>query len=179
MVAKPELKGWGLLNARWGIFCAILCNRVGVHVYIWVSVGDLLLISRSVPAWDFFCRWLTMQRSLFTRKSENHQCCWEVFFIYIYWLCLSLFICLCDADKPFRYVWVTPCVYWCQCVFPRQIGCKTTLYPDISISTINKEWNAMGGFVLSYGEIVLFGRIYFKERKSLQSNLSISKIWDN
>lgn len=36
----------------------------------------------------------------------------------------------------------------------------------------------MGGFVLCYGEIVLFGRIYFKERKSLQSNPNISEIRD-
>jgi len=47
------------------------------------------------------------------------------------------------------------------------IGCKTILYPDFSISTIKKEWNAMGGFVFSYGKIELSGRIYFKERKTL------------
>lgn len=68
-------------------------------------------------------------------------------------------------------------MYWCQCfsvcVFPRQIGCKTILYPDLSISTINKEWNAMGGFVLSYGQIVLSGRISFGKVFSL---LSISEI---
>lgn len=54
------------------------------------------------------------------------------------------------------------CVLVSVCVpLHRQIGCKTTLYPDICGSTINKQKNVMGGFVFRHGEMNLLGRLYF------------------
>lgn len=65
-------------------------------------------------------------------------------------VCMCMFVCVL-------------CVLVSVCVpLHRQIGFETTLYPDICGSTINKERNVMGGFVLRYGEMKLLGRLCLK-----------------
>lgn len=64
---------------------------------------------------------------------------------------------MCHSDKSSSGM--------CVLVFSRQIGYKTTLYPDISGNKINKKRNVRGGFVLSCEEMGLAGRMAFNARK--------------
>lgn len=65
-----------------------------------------------------------------------------------------------------RYVCIAVSVFVCVCSLDR-LGARQFFIQNSVSAPSTRNGMQMGGFVLSYGKIVLSGRISFKERKSL------------